>query len=204
MKIFFSLILLIIYNFIYSQQIDKIIKNDVYTSYFSTEIKQPLIVEYKLYKGGGECNRKSFRFKAEKYTAQNIDYAKSGYDKGHLCNAEDFAYDCNKDEQTFRYYNCLPQTVSLNRGIWKKYETIVRNISQKDSLLVICGGFAWNKIIGKNKIAVPDSCYKIVQSLTTKKIIYCLVFANDNSKFFRTSNPKQLAIITKLKFNLKQ
>lgn len=39
--------------------------------------------------------------------ATDKDYLNSGYDAGHLANAEDFAFDRYKEEKTFRYYNCL-------------------------------------------------------------------------------------------------
>ena len=135
--------------------------------------------------------RDGFRFKNDTkiIMAKQSDYDHSGYDEGHLANAEDFASDCPKDEKTFRFYNCLPQTPNLNRGIWKKWETGIRVESQSDSLLVICGGiFTTGKIIG-DKVAVPDYCFKIVQSLKTKKVIWILFFTNkekDSTMEFKT------------------
>src|SRR5579872_4199445 len=43
---------------------DTVITNDVYTSYFSYKYHNPLYVQYKLYKGGGKCDREKegFRF----------------------------------------------------------------------------------------------------------------------------------------------
>lgn len=159
-----------------------IYKTSIYTVNFSNNFHEPLWVSYKLYHGGGECERKSYHFINDRenlQTATNSDYSKSGYDKGHLANAEDFAYDCTKDELTFRYYNCLPQTPNLNRGIWKTYETKIREWSQYDSLLIICGGvFSTQKI--KN-ISVPDFCWKVVQSLSSKKILFCGWFTNTDA-----------------------
>jgi endonuclease G len=54
-------------------------------------------------------------------TATSRDYAGSGYDKGHMAAALDFASDCEKEEMTFVYYNALPQTPNLNRGVWKSF-----------------------------------------------------------------------------------
>lgn len=170
---------------------DTIINAGSYKSYFSYKFKEPLYVSYVLYKGGGDCSRDGFRFKNDTkiIMAKQSDYDHSGYDEGHLANAEDFASDCPKDEKTFRFYNCLPQTPNLNRGIWKKWETGIRVESQSDSLLVICGGiFTTGKIIG-DKVAVPDYCFKIVQSLKTKKVIWILFFTNkekDSTMEFKT------------------
>ena len=48
---------------------------------------------------------------------------------------------------TFRFYNALPQTPKLNRGIWKHYETEIRKLSQNDSILIITGSIFSNKKI---------------------------------------------------------
>ena len=98
-----------------AQHIDTIIQKPVYTSYYSYALKSPLYVVYYLYKGGGECSRQKLNFSKEYRSATNKDYLKSGYDRGHLANAEDFAYDCDKEKCTFSYYNCIPQHPQLNR-----------------------------------------------------------------------------------------
>lgn len=169
----------------YAQIVDTVINTGVYKSYFSYSIREPLYVTYTLYKGGGNCDRakEGFRFKSCGIkTATDADYSGSGYDKGHLANAEDFAYDCDKDELTFCYYNCLPQTVKLNRGIWKTWEEKVRTLSQSKPLFIVAGAIYGNKTIGPDKIGVPDYCYKIVLDSKTKNILYCLLFRNDDSK----------------------
>src|ERR1043165_6897143 len=102
------------------------VNNGVYKVNFSNKYHGPKYVSYYLYKGGGPCDREKFRFKNDKSNlecATDNDYSNSGYEKGHLANAEDFAFDCEKDELTFRYYNCLPQTPNLNKGVWKTNET---------------------------------------------------------------------------------
>jgi len=165
--------------FCQSPEIDTVIKTEIYKSFFDVDIKQPLQLNYVLYKGGGDCNRSKFRILNDTKipTSTFKEYSKSGFDMGHLANAEDFAYDCFKDELTFRFYNCLPQYPNLNRGIWKKWETKIREESQSDSLLVICGATFTNKKTSTN-LVVPDYCYKIVKSLITDEIKYVLWFKN--------------------------
>ena len=133
----------------FAQICDTVIKNKIYTSYISYELKMPVQVNYKLYKGGGDCNRSKFRFKNDTKIKLLNDksYKSSGYDKGHLVNAEDFAFDCKLDELTFRYYNCLPQSKNLNRGLWKQKEEETRQLSQIDTIVVICFGRNFFKII---------------------------------------------------------
>jgi endonuclease G len=156
-----------------------IVKNKVYKANFSNKLHEPRWVSYTLYKGGGDCDRSKFKFYNDKEnleTATDEDYAGSIYDKGHLANAEDFAFDCEKDEMTFRYYNCLPQTVNLNRGVWKTNETLVRKWSKTQKLYIICGGYFTNKKM--KGVSVPDYCWKVVQSVKTKEVLFCGWFKN--------------------------
>ena len=168
---------------------DTLVNNGLYEALYSFTNGQPVYVKYKLYKGGGDCNRKkeAFNFKRDsvikKPTADNDDYEGTGYDKGHLANAEDFAFDCKKTEKTFRYYNCLPQTVDLNRGEWKKHEEKVRLLSQTDSLLIFCGGIIntrSKRIKEGSVLRIPVYCYKVVISLSTHKLLDCVIFNNND------------------------
>lgn len=163
----------------FAQICDTVIKNKIYTSYISYELKMPVQVNYKLYKGGGDCNRSKFRFKNDTKIKLLNDksYKSSGYDKGHLVNAEDFAFDCKLDELTFRYYNCLPQSPNMNRGIWKVWENQIRLESQTDSLLIMCGGI-WQDKVKINDFLVPTYCWKVVYSLSEKKVKHVLLFSN--------------------------
>ena len=169
-----------------AQKEDTIIVTNAYTSHYSYSLHNPLYVVYKLYKGGGDCSRKAFHFKTDglPYSANPADYKGSGYDEGHLADAKDFAFDCEKEEETFRFYNCVPQTPRLNRGIWKHFETVIRAESQNDSLLIICGSLFGTKTMGPDNVAIPDWCWKIVISLTTKQILYCFICPNDDSDSF--------------------
>ena len=166
-----------------AQQVDTLIKMAAYKSYYSYQVKNPLYVTYTLSKGGGDCNRAKFSFKSCGInTAGDEDYAGTGYDKGHLANAEDFAYDCELDKETFCYYNCVPQTTKLNRGIWKSWETKVRKLSQSKPVFVIAGAIYSDQLLKEGHTVVkPDYCYKIIVDPPTGKIVYCLLFPNDNS-----------------------
>lgn len=172
-KIILLLIILLSLNS-YSQNIEKydtIVVETNYKSYYSFKIKGPSFVIYKLYKGGGSVSRKGMDFKS---TLPFFDYKKSGYDIGHMADAEDFAYNEILEKETFKYYNAVPQKPNLNRGIWKSYETKIRKISQTDRLLIICGGCDYNGMI-------PNNCFKIVYSLSKRQILYSLVFTNNNN-----------------------
>lgn len=175
-----SLLFLIISIFSYAQTIhtyDYVINMKYYKSYYSKTIKGPSFVIYKLYKGGGDASRASYKFKGYK-DLPYFNYNKSGYDRGHLVPAEDFADSNIRLKSTFYYINCVPQTPNLNRGQWKRYETEIRKLSQSDSLLIICGGCDYLRYGSENDRLIPTNCFKIVYDIKTKKCIYSILFSN--------------------------
>ena len=161
------------------QNFDYVIDMHYYKAYYNKDIKASSFVIYKLYQGGGDVHRASYSFKAYK-NLPHFNYTKSGYDRGHLVPAEDFANTNLRLKSTFYYINCVPQTPNLNRGVWKRYETQVRKISQSDSLLIICGGCDYPCTISGNTKYIPKNCFKIVYNLKTKKCIYSTLFKNTN------------------------
>ena len=170
-----------------------IVDKGIYKANFSNTYHESNFVSYYLYKGGGNCSRASLHFINDDdrlQCATDADYSGSHYDKGHLANAEDFAFDCEKDELTFRYYNCLPQTPNLNRGVWKRKETEIRKWSQTEKLYIICGGYFGNKKIGN--IYVPSYCWKVVQSVTSKKVLFCGWFSNTAKATLEEISPPEL------------
>lgn len=169
--IFYSLI-------IFSQKVDTIIDKKIYKSYYSFENKAPLYIIYNLYKGGGDSKRSNF--KQEYRSAESSDYIKTGYDRGHLVSAEDFAFDQKLENLTFSYYNCFPQNPKLNRGPWKSWEMKIREESQRWPLKVYVGGIYGTKKI-KNSVAIPEYCWKVVYNQKTGLILHILLFKNDNS-----------------------
>lgn len=193
MKIsFLSLIFLSLFLQVKSQRIDTVVQKPAYTSYYSYLVKSPLYVVYYLYKGGGDCSRKKLSFTKEFRSASNKDYAKSGYDRGHLANAEDFAFDCEMEKCTFSYYNCIPQHQRLNRGSWKTWETTIRKESQRDRLKIYTGGIYGKQTIGSG-VGVPKYCWKIVYNTRTKLIMHALLFKNDATEAVQRITTKQLS-----------
>ena len=151
---------------------DTIYNMKYYAACYNENIQTSSFVIYKLYKGGGDESRVGLSFKPYD-NRPHFEYAKTGYDRGHLLPAEDYAYDYDKLKSTFYYINCVPQTARLNRGIWKTYETKVREISQSDSLLIICGGCDYEE-----GSLIPKNCFKIVYNLKNHRCLYTLLFTN--------------------------
>ena len=171
------LLILLFFNiFIFSfaqdiKQYDEIIDMTYYKAYYCKDIQTSSFVIYKMHKGGGETSRKGLTFKSYK-GLPHYDYNKSGYDRGHLVPAEDMAYSKSSLKSTFYYINCIPQHPSMNRGPWRRYETLTRTLSQTDSILVICGGCDYEGLIPKN-------CFKIVYNLRTRRCMFSVLISND-------------------------
>ena len=169
---------------------DTVISNKAYVSFYSQKLKNPVAVLYKLYKGGGPCSRSGFRFVNDLNikTAKDDDYLRSGYDKGHMANAEDFANNCELDEMTFRFYNCVPQKPELNRGPWRSLESKIRDNSQSDSLLVFCINIYRDTLIniGKSKVVVPTFCIKGAKRMRTSEWVILEEFTNTSVPSIRT------------------
>ncbi|MDR3706380.1 MAG: DNA/RNA non-specific endonuclease [Paludibacteraceae bacterium] len=179
----------------FAQKVDTVIVMPIYKSYFSYQTRTPLFVAYYLYNGGGDCSRKGITFKTGglKYSSTKKDYKSSGYEIGHMTPSQDFAFDCSKDSMTFFFWNALPQTRTLNRGSWETLERKIRLLSKNNHLLIICGGFSFEKKIGNT--SVPNYCWKIVKNLDTKEIKVYL-FPNDNSD--RVTEVSLSDLLTKL------
>lgn len=190
---YFLLLLSIISN---SQKIDLIVKKEIFSSFYSKELKVPLYTVHYLSNGGGDYSRSKLRFINERFTAKDSDYAKSGYDRGHLVSAEDFAYDYKKQSITFSYYNCFPQTKHLNRGPWKSWENTIRNESKRWPLKIYTGGIYGNRRI-RGKVGVPDYCWKVVYNQKTGLILHALIFTNDNIGTVRRTTVSELKKILK-------
>ena len=94
------------------------------------------------------------------------DYRFSGYDRGHLAPAADFAYSLETMTDSFFMSNMSPQTPAFNRGGWAKLEAFVRTLAAKAETLYIVTGPVLEKkageygSIGENCVSVPEFYYK--------------------------------------------
>jgi endonuclease G len=109
-------------------------------------------------------------------------YAKSGYDRGHLCPAADMKLNNTSMTESFYMTNISPQAPSFNRGIWSKLENKVRDWAlQKNGLYVVTGPLL-NKSCGSvnQKITVPCAFYKMVFK-QTKNGVEAIAFLIPNA-----------------------
>lgn len=150
-----------------------------YRLWYDLDKHVPVLVMWKMYNGGGSFPRSVFYFKTAPGSATNKDFVKMGYDKGHMADAQDFAYDSTRMSETFTYYNVAPQTPQLNRGVWKTYESRSRTTSKTDSLLIACGSiYEGTEFKKMGNVIIPSGYWKVVQSLSTGHILFSGKFTN--------------------------
>ena len=163
-------------NMIMSQEplsYDTIIDRGWYQSYFNQAHSTVSFVRYQLHKGGGSESRKGMTW-VHSVGDRVFPYAHSGYDKGHLAPAQDFAWSRAAMLATFDYCNALPQAPALNRGAWKKLETKVRKWSQYDTLSIECGGLSFDSI----RHMVPKYFYKVVTRHGGRDTLANMIYLN--------------------------
>jgi endonuclease G len=178
MKHFLLILLLVICNLGFTQQLPQKITNENQIVYhkgyilsYNETYEQANWVKYTLTPNDliGYNFDRTNNFKEDTLiktgSATNRDYSGSGYDRGHLKPAGDAATDSIEMVETFFLSNVSPQDPSFNRGIWKKLENYVRVVAlESDSVVVITGGVltVGLKTIGPNKVAVPNHYYKVL------------------------------------------
>jgi endonuclease G len=102
-------------------------------------------------------------------TANDKDYAGSGYDRGHLAPASDMGWSATAMTESFFYSNMSPQAASFNRGIWKKLEEQIRNWAvEYEKVYVVSGPVLKSGLpyIGANKVSIPNYFYKVILDYT--------------------------------------
>lgn len=106
-------------------------------------------------------------FLPESQAVVTQDYARSGYDRGHLCPAGDNKWNDTAMKECFYLSNVCPQKPNLNRGDWKELEDLCRDwVRSGDTLYISCGPIftsAEPAQIGKrHKLAVPNGFFKVI------------------------------------------
>jgi len=96
--------------------------------------------------------------------AELADYARSGYDRGHIAPSGDM-FDPQSQHDSFSLANMIPQEPSINRGVWERIESGVRRmVKSKGELFVVSGplfqGGELKRIGGR--VLVPSATFKAI------------------------------------------
>ena len=128
----------------------------------------------------GKANRAKCRFTAderlsEKFRAQNEDYRKSGFSRGHMAAAGNYKHSPESMSDTFYLTNILPQDYKNNSGYWNRMEMHVRDLVKKFGAVSVFSGPVFSpvqapdgkkyvkyQVIGENDVAVPTHLFKVI------------------------------------------
>ena len=146
------------------------IVHEAYTVSYNSDWKLPNWVAYELtaQEVAGELPRTDHFYPDPMVVgkqAENSDYRKSGYDRGHMAPAADMKWSETAMRESFYFTNICPQIHNLNAGIWQDFEDRGRKwANQYGSVYIVCGPVVKdNKLgtIGDNQVVVPDGFYKV-------------------------------------------
>ena len=100
-----------------------------YTLSFNKSTNLPNWVAWRLDKKklAQKVSRDRYKFVADpevsgKNAVVTQDYAQSGYDRGHMCPANDSRWSADAMRESFYMTNICPQNLSLNSGDWNELE----------------------------------------------------------------------------------
>ncbi len=149
---------------------ERVITHTGFSLSYSEAHEQARWVAYELTKE--ETNKlyeRTNRFSADpdvsSETANDNDYRKSGYDRGHLAPAGDMGWSEVAMRESFYYSNISPQLPSFNRGVWKRLEEQVRQwASENEAVYVVTGPVLTDQLgsMGLNRVSVPEYFFKAV------------------------------------------
>lgn len=166
---------------------EQIVKHFAYTLSYNEEHELASWIYYTLkgsYTLGKEKRTDDFREDPAVRTqsAEPEDYKLSGYDRGHLVPAGDMKWNKKAMSESFLMSNIAPQTHAFNAGIWETLESQVRSWAKIDSQIYIVTGPVLQgnlKIIGENKVTVPEYFYKAILDVTEPEL-KCIAFIIPN------------------------
>lgn len=158
---------------------DQIVQHTGYSLSYNEDHEQANWVAYVL--TAKETNASQFERtnnflidpKVKTFSANDDDYERSGYDRGHLAPAEDMAWSKTTMAESFYYSNVSPQLPAFNRGVWKRLEELVRYWSTEyDSIYIATGPVLTGGLpaIGPNQISIPYHYYKVILQYNAKGV----------------------------------
>ncbi len=96
--------------------------------------------------------------------AELEDYARSGYDRGHMTPSGDMPTPAAQ-EQSFSLANVVPQAPMLNRGVWERIESAVRRLARREGELYVVTGPVFqgsNLQALRGRVLVPSATFKAI------------------------------------------
>lgn len=151
---------------------EQILRREGYVASYNRDLRICNWVAWHLTKthSSGPYKRKGISFREDTEVAQprpqNSDYARSGYDRGHMCPSGDNQWSQKAQEDCFLFTNMCPQSHDLNSGDWNDLESKCRDWAWRYGDIYIVAGpvlrGSRHRKIGRNRVTVPEAFYKVV------------------------------------------
>lgn len=99
----------------------------------------------------------------ERERAELQDYARSGFDRGHMSPSGDMP-DEDAQQESFSLANMVPQAPKLNRGTWQGIERVIRRLAERQGELYVVTGpiFQGRELRTVGNVLVPSHVFKAV------------------------------------------
>jgi len=123
-------------------------------------------------------------YEADGPKVNTFDYARSGYDRGHMCPSGDNKWDKKAQEESFLMTNMCPQSHNLNTGDWNTLENKCRDWAREyGAIYIVCGPILRgekHRRIGKNRVTVPEAFFKVVLCMEETPKAIGFVYENED------------------------
>jgi|GEM_PF-5332374 len=111
-------------------------------------------------------------------------YKNTGYDKGHMVSNDTINFTEQGMQESFFMSNMVPQSPSLNRGVWKKIEEQARDLALNKGIVTEISGGIYDSIFEiKDGLYSFKEMYKIL--IIDKNIYKIYLFENDNDANYK-------------------
>ncbi|WP_192499198.1 DNA/RNA non-specific endonuclease [Skermanella pratensis] len=113
------------------------------------------------------------------------DYARSGFDRGHLAPAADMPND-QAQHESFSLANIIPQDPQSNRGLWSGIESAARGLARKSGELYVVSGPGFQGATLqrlRGRVLVPTHIFKAVYDPKRKQAAAYLVENADGDQW---------------------
>ncbi|CAD7077497.1 unnamed protein product [Hermetia illucens] len=130
------------------------------------------------------------------FRADNSDYKRSGFDRGHMAAAGNHRIEQKHCDETFYLSNMAPQVgEGFNRDSWNRLERYVRKLTKDHPNVYICTGplylprkeddgkmYIKYQVLGANTVAVPTHFFKVIVAETPDKQLKMEAYVMPNQK----------------------
>ncbi len=153
-----------------------VLENDYYSVGWDNELRTTVWTKHSLISSEKEFSRKGNKYLTDERvnSYESKDYAKSGFDRGHLVPAGDLNFSKEALQSTFLMTNITPQKPEFNRGSWLSLEEKIRGWNETELKIVTGTLFDYEVKLANSKVPIPTAFYKILSCEKKGSIAFIL------------------------------